>query len=117
MSVNLSDYGFSGTISLVYDTESHFTIVQHMPGGETRLIPADSPGYLAWIAAGGIPAIEANGRFLSVVDGVLVVDPNKAAILAAEAATAQNPKDMVALTAIKRANYDKKVAKALNIKI
>jgi len=68
-----------------YDTETEYQVIEKYSGGE-RLIVHDQHDYLAWLAAGGIPTIEAAGRFLSVVNGVLVVDPNKATILAAEEA-------------------------------
>ena len=71
-----------------YTDETTYQVIEKWNGGE-RIIPHDQHDYLAWVAAGGVPTIEANGRFLSVVDGVLVVDPNKAAILAAEEAARQ----------------------------
>ena len=71
-----------------YLSETEFCVIQHYNGG-SRIIPNNQHDYLAWVAAGGVPTIEAAGRFLSVVDGVLVVDPNKAAILAAEEAARQ----------------------------
>ena len=71
-----------------YTDETNYQVVEKWAGGE-RIIPHDQHDYLAWVAAGGVPTIEAAGRFLSVVDGVLVVDPNKATILAAEEAARQ----------------------------
>jgi F0F1-type ATP synthase epsilon subunit len=55
------------------------------PGG-ARIVPKDHHAYLAWLAEGNTPVIEVAGRFLSVVGGELVVDPDKASILAAEEA-------------------------------
>ena len=71
-----------------YTDETTYQVIEKWNGGE-RILPHDQHDYLAWVAAGGVPTIEAAGRFLSVVDGVLVVDPNKAAILAAEEAARQ----------------------------
>jgi hypothetical protein len=66
-----------------YKTETDYQIIHYYNGG-SRVIPPDQHDYLDWLAAGGVPMIETAGRFLSIVDGQLVVDPNKAAILAAE---------------------------------
>ena len=71
-----------------YTDETTYQVIEYYPGG-SRPISHDQHDYLAWVAAGGVPAIEAAGRFLSVVDGWLVVDPNKATILAAEEAARQ----------------------------
>ena len=68
-----------------YSTETDYQVVEHCTGFDRILLPGDNQtDYLSWVAGGGIPTIEANGRFLSVVDNQLVVDPNKDAILAAE---------------------------------
>jgi hypothetical protein len=69
-----------------YTTETEFQVIEHFTGGE-RIIPADQHDYVAWLAKGNTPTIEAEGRFLSVVGGKLIVDPEKEAILAAEAKT------------------------------
>ena len=66
-----------------YISETDYKVIQYYNGG-SRTVPPDQHDYLAWLSAGNIPLIEAAGRFLSIVDGQLVVDPNKAAILAAE---------------------------------
>jgi hypothetical protein len=71
-----------------YTDENTFQVIQYYNGG-SRVIPADQHDYLDWLAAGGVPVIEAAGRFLSVVDNKLVVDPNKDSILAAEAAATE----------------------------
>jgi len=71
-----------------YTDETNYQVIEYFTGG-SRILPHDQHDYLDWVAAGGVPTIEAAGRFLSVVDGVLVVDPNKAAILAAEEAARQ----------------------------
>ena len=71
-----------------YTDETTYQVVEKWAGGE-RVLPHDQHDYLEWVALGNVPPIEANGRFLSVVDGVLVVDPNKATILAAEEAARQ----------------------------
>lgn len=68
-----------------YTDEMTYQVIEYYQGG-SRILPHDQHDYLAWVAEGNVPAIEAGGRFLSVVDGVLVVDPNKTSILAAEEA-------------------------------
>ncbi len=68
-----------------YIDENTYQIIHHFIGGE-RILQPDQHDYLAWIAAGNVPMIEAAGRFLSVVDGKLIVDPNKDMILVAEEA-------------------------------
>ena len=72
----------------IYTDETTYQVIEKWDGGE-RVLPHDQHDYLEWVALGNVPPIEANGRFLSVVDGVLVVDPNKATILAAEEAARQ----------------------------
>jgi cell division protein FtsB len=71
-----------------YTDETNYQVIEYYPGG-SRILPHDQHDYLAWVALGNTPTIEAAGRFLSVVDGVLVVDPNKDTILAAEEAARQ----------------------------
>jgi hypothetical protein len=63
-----------------------YTLIAHYDDGDERIVDHAQHDYLAWRAAGGIPIIEAAGRFLSVVDNQLVVNPQKASILAAEQA-------------------------------
>jgi hypothetical protein len=69
-----------------YISETEYQVIEHTGTGE-RIIPHDQHDYLAWLALGNTPTIEAEGRFLSIVNGALVVDPNKASVLAAEEAT------------------------------
>ena len=71
-----------------YIDENTYQIIEYFAGGE-RVIPADQHDYVTWLAEGNTPTIEAEGRFLSVVDGVLVVDPNKDTILFTEAKEAK----------------------------
>jgi F0F1-type ATP synthase epsilon subunit len=68
-----------------YNTETEYQVIEYYQGG-SRIISHNQHDYLEWVALGNIPTVEAAGRFLSVVNGVLVVDPNKASILAAEEA-------------------------------
>lgn len=68
-----------------YIDENRYQVIEYYNGG-SRILQPDQHDYLDWIKAGNQPKIEAAGRFLSVVDGKLVVDPEKGAILAAEAA-------------------------------
>ena len=71
-----------------YFTETEFQVIQYFNGGE-RVLQPDQHDYLAWAEAGNVPTIEAAGRFISVVDGELVVDPNMDAILFSEAKVAK----------------------------
>jgi hypothetical protein len=77
-----------------HTTEADYQVIHYFPSfpsgniGEEVVAP-DNLAYLVWVAAGGTPIVKANGRFLSVVDNQLVVDPNKDSILAAETAAAQ----------------------------
>jgi hypothetical protein len=67
-----------------YSTETDYQVIEYFEGGE-RVVAKDAPDYEDFLLVQlMLPAIEANGRFLSVVDGKLVVDPEKANILAAE---------------------------------
>jgi hypothetical protein len=74
-----------------YISETDYQVVEHTGSGE-RIIPHDQHDYLKWRET-TTPKIEATGRFLSVVDNQLVVDPNKASILAAEEAARQAEKE------------------------
>jgi hypothetical protein len=67
-----------------YTDENTYEVVEYFDGG-SRVLPPDQHDYLAWLAAGNTPMIEAAGRFLSVVNEALVVNPSKATILAMEA--------------------------------
>jgi hypothetical protein len=84
-----------------YFTETDYQVIHHFPSfpsgniGE-EIVASDDSAYLAWLAAENIPIIQAAGRFLSVVNNQLVVDPNKDSILAAEAAAAQIEADRAA---------------------
>ena len=71
-----------------YTTPTTYQVVEYYQGG-SRILPHDQHDYLKWCET-NTPAIEASGRFLSVVDGVLVVDPNMETILAAEKKAADN---------------------------
>ncbi len=65
-----------------------YEVVEHWDWGGSRVIPHDQHDYMVWVAAGNIPINEAGGRFVAIVDGQVVIDPNRDAILAAEAAAA-----------------------------
>ena len=64
-----------------YITEIEYVVVQKCPAGDERVVPIDQHDYLEWVEEGGVPIIEAAGRFLSVINGQLVIDPNKEQIL------------------------------------
>jgi len=68
-----------------YSDERTYKVIHYYDGG-SRFLSQDQHDYLEWVAAGNKPVIEAAGRFLSVVDGKLAVDPSKATILATEEA-------------------------------
>ena len=71
-----------------YTDENTFQVIQYYNGG-SRILSHDQHDYLAWLAAGNTAASITAGRFLSVANNQLVVDPNKASILAAEAAATE----------------------------
>ena len=75
-----------------YTEEDKYDVIHKYNGGE-RVVSKDQHDYVAWIKAGGIPEIEANGRFLSVVNGELRVDPDKDEILKAEAVALKAKKE------------------------
>ena len=65
-----------------YTDENTYQVIEYYNSG-SRVVANDAPDYLEWIKTNE-PTIEANGRFLSVVDGKLVVAPDKDSILKAE---------------------------------
>jgi hypothetical protein len=67
-----------------FTDEKTYQVVEHCAGFD-RVIPKDQHDYLAWCKT-NTPKVEAEGRFLSVVDGKLVVAKDKEAVLAAEEA-------------------------------
>ncbi len=69
-----------------YTDQTAYEIIHYFNGG-SRILQPDQHDYLAWVAAGNKPTVEADGRFLSVVEGKLVVDPIKDATLFIENAT------------------------------
>lgn len=67
-----------------YVDENTYQVARYFDNGDSQNCPPDNPNYLKWISDGNIPVLEAKGRFLLLVDGQIVVDPNKTSILAAE---------------------------------
>ena len=63
-----------------------YEVVEHFDFGGSRIIPHDQHDYLAWVAVPNTPENIAGGRFVTIVDGQVVIDPDRDAILAAEAA-------------------------------
>jgi hypothetical protein len=55
----------------------------------SRHVPVEDPGYLAWKAA-GVPMVKVIGKYLIIENGVVVADPNKAAIIAGEESAARD---------------------------
>jgi F0F1-type ATP synthase epsilon subunit len=93
-----------------FTDEKTYQVVEHCVGFD-RVIPHDQHDYLKWCEA-NTPTIEAEGRFLSVVDGNLVIDPQKEVILAAEAAV-----QAAEIAAIEKKAQDIAAAKAQIVKI
>ncbi len=62
-----------------------YEVIEHWAWGGSRLVAHDQHDYLAWVAAGNTPENVAGGRFITIVDGEVITDPNRDAILAAEA--------------------------------
>jgi hypothetical protein len=68
-----------------FTDEKTYQVVEHCVGFD-RVIPKDQHDYLAWCKE-NTPKIEVEGRFLSIVDGKLVVAKDKDSTLAAEEAS------------------------------
>ena len=66
-----------------YLTVDTFQVIEHFDNGYSRVV--DPHNEVEWIAQGNVPAKESGDRFISIVDGVPTLNPNKDAILAAEA--------------------------------
>ena len=60
-----------------YIDENKFQVAKYFDNGDSQNVSPDDPNYLKWVSDGNMPVVEAKGRFLSVVDGVLIVDPNE----------------------------------------
>ena len=67
-----------------YKTLTEYDVIAHYDDGFERVVSPIHEQW--WIYAGNIPVNESGDRFIMIVDGVPVEDPNKDAILAAEAA-------------------------------
>lgn len=85
------------TYSHRYITPTEYEVWQHFSNGYSRKV--DPHNEVEWIAAGNTPAIESGDRFILIIDGVPTLDPNKDAILAAEAAASQAEADRIAAKA------------------
>jgi len=69
-----------------YLSENTFQVAKYFDDGSSQNVSPDDPNYRQWIAAGNTPKLETRSRFLSIVDGKVIVDPNKQSILAKEEA-------------------------------
>jgi hypothetical protein len=68
----------------VYSDEVNYRVIQQYIGGESRIVPNDSKDIEDWIANGNEPDVVSGDRFVSIVDGMPVIDPKKAEILETE---------------------------------
>jgi hypothetical protein len=81
-----------------YLTPTDYQVVEHLDNGFQRVV--DPHNETDWIAQGNTPAKESGDRFILIDgSGTPYEDPNKAAILAAEAAAAQAEADRIAAKA------------------
>ena len=81
-----------------YYTVNDYWVVEYHDNGFSRVV--DPHNELDWIAQGNSPKFESGDRFILIQPGGKVVeDPNKASILAAEAAAVQAEKDRIAAKA------------------
>ena len=67
-----------------FTDEKNYRVVEHFPWGESRVVPTDSHDLAAWIAKGNIPEKVSGDRFVSIVKGEPVVDPEKSETLKRE---------------------------------
>ena len=70
-----------------YSSENTFQVAKYFDDGSSQNVAPEDPGYQKWVAEGNVPKLETKARFLSVVDGRVVSDPNMKKILAEEEAT------------------------------
>ncbi len=89
-----------------YTTPTEYQVVAHYDSGLSRVV--DPHNEVDWIAAGNTPEKTSGDRFILIVDGEPVLDPNKDSILAAEAAVVQAEADRIAAKA--QAELDAKIA-------
>ena len=80
-----------------YTTPTEYEVWQRFDNGYSRKV--DPHNEVDWIAQGNVPARESGDRFILIIDGVPMLDPNKDSILAAEAAAAQTEADRIAAKA------------------
>ena len=66
-----------------YTTVTDYEVWEHFDNGYSRKV--DPHNEVWWTALGNVSAKESGDRFISIVNGVPTLDPNKDAILAAEA--------------------------------
>lgn len=66
-----------------FTTVTDYEVWEHFDNGYSRKV--DPHNEVWWTALGNIPAKESGDRFISIVNGVPTLDPNKDAVLAAEA--------------------------------
>lgn len=78
-----------------YSDKDKYEIVETI-GDKERVISENQHDYKFWLSMGNKPRIEANGRFVSVVAGELVVDKNREATLAKEDEQKKKEKDKAA---------------------
>ena len=83
-----------------YTTVTDYEVWEHFDNGYSRKV--DPHNEVWWTALGNVSAKESGDRFISIVNGVPTLDPNKDAILAAEAAViaAQQASDLAKAQAL-----------------
>lgn len=80
-----------------YTTLTEYQVVAHYDDGFSRVV--DPHNEVDWIAAGNTPEKTSGDRFILIVDGEPVLDPNKDSILAAEVAAVQTEANRIAAKA------------------
>lgn len=67
-----------------YIDEINFRIIQEFDWGERRVVPATKQSYLDWINDGNVPEIISGDRFVSIINGIYIIDPDRDSIIESE---------------------------------
>lgn len=73
-----------GYNKLFFSDGSNPRIIEIRENGIQRIVDEDQPRYVAWLALGNLPTPTAGDRFVTIVEGTPVIDPNRTATLTAE---------------------------------
>lgn len=76
-----------------YTTPTEYQVIEHFDNGFSRVVHPHNE--VDWIAEGNTPEKTSGDRFILIINGEPTLNPNKDAILAAEAAAAQAEADRV----------------------